>query len=167
MFGMSLVRRVGLVGVTAVFLGMTLSSGLASAAAGKTIHASLEGASVVPGAGDPNGVSAFSMTMRPHKASACWELSFSSISALTGAAIYESQPGGGGVFAYNLGFIAIYPPPTGDQSGAISGCESRSGPGSAEFTALLKALVRHPGRYFVQIDTTEYPDGALRGTLHH
>jgi CHRD domain len=54
--------------------------------------------------------------------------------------------------------VPLTPPASGDP-GTSAGCANADG-------ALLREITKHPIRFYVNVHTGDYPDGALRGQLH-
>ena len=146
---------------------MTALLPVAAQAGGRTASAQLTGAAVRPGPGDPDGAGSVSLTARPGQVELCYQLAVDHITEATGGFIQHIESADGtGPVVYRFGLLGVYPPPIGDVSFSGGGCESHSGPGSADFKALLKGLHSHPEEYYVSFTTLDFPDGAIRGDLH-
>jgi hypothetical protein len=119
---------------------------------GRPLVTTLAGASEVPGPGDPDGSGTASLTLNPGQEEVCFELSVSNIALpATGAHIHVIDPA--------LGFGPVVVPLTPpDSSGTSSGCVSAD-------AALIKAIIKNPERYYVNVHTFDYPAGAVRGDL--
>jgi hypothetical protein len=63
----------------------------------------------------------------------------------------------GGPSAAGPVVVALAPPKSGT-AGAVSGCLTYP-------KATLSAIAANPGRYYVNVHTTDFPDGAIRGQL--
>ena len=55
--------------------------------------------------------------------------------------------------------VTLVPPTSGDP-GASAGCVV------VPNTLLLQEITKHPNRFYVNVHTSDFPDGALRGQLH-
>jgi hypothetical protein len=81
----------------------------------------------------------------------CWEITVSNITLPAAAAhIHEGEAGVAGPVD-----ITLSPP---DASGKSSGCTSAS-------RAEIKEIMHEPDEYYVNVHTSDYPAGALRGQL--
>jgi hypothetical protein len=138
----------------------------AAQAGGRSATAELTGGAVLPGPGDPDGSGFVSLNAKPGQRELCYQLSVDHITEPTGGFIQHiDSPDGTGPIVYRFGLINVYPPPVGDVSFSGGGCESRSGPGSADFKAFLQGLHSHPEEYYVSFTTLDFPGGAIRGDL--
>jgi hypothetical protein len=89
----------------------------------------------------------------------CFGIVVQGVSTPVAAHIHQGRPGVNGPIL--VGFVppaTFAPPATGDPA-ATSGCVAVD-PG------LAFDLRKHPNRYYVNVHTTEFKDGALRGQLH-
>ena len=55
--------------------------------------------------------------------------------------------------------VPLNPPPTSGDPGASAGCVNVA-------NTLLQEITKHPIRFYVNIHTSDFPDGAMRGQLH-
>jgi hypothetical protein len=103
------------------------------------------------GAGDPDGVG--SATVLIHEdTQLCFGLTASGISSPTAAHVHEGK-------AHQNGPIVVpLTPPSGGDPGASSGCVAAD-------PDLLENIRRHPRQFYVNIHTTDFPGGAIRGQL--
>lgn len=121
------------------------------AAGGRPFTTMLTGAAEVPGPGDPDGSGAAALTLNPGTGQVCFELSVSGIALpATGAHIHVGTADvAGGVV------IGLIPP---DASGSSSGCVTAD-------RDLILAILQNPEGYYVNVHSTEFPAGAVRGQL--
>lgn len=131
-----------------VLLAVAMTAAVAQAA-GRTLTATLTGAAEVPGPGDPDGSGQATITLNPGQGEICWELSVTGIAPATAAHIHVGAVDVAGPVVVGLA------PPTG---GSSSGCTSAD-------PALIKAIMKNPEQYYVNVHNAEYPAGALRGQL--
>ena len=118
---------------------------------GRRLSATLTGAAEVPGPGDLDGTGTVALTMRPGHNEVCFDIHVSGIALpATAAHIHQGQVGVAGGIVVTLG--------TPDAAGNASGCVSAS-------HDLLKAIRQNPSAYYVNVHTTDFPNGALRGQL--
>jgi hypothetical protein len=104
-----------------------------------------------PGAGDPEGSGLATLTVNPGQEEICYELSVEGITLpATAAHIHVGAAGENGPPV-----VALMPP---DASGVSSGCA----PVSRE---LALEIIRNPENYYVNVHTSDFPNGAIRGQL--
>jgi len=123
----------------------------ASAHSGRELSTSLAGAAEVPGPGDPDGVGTASLRFDHGFRGICFEIHVAGIALpATAAHIHLGSSGGAGPVV-----VTLIPP---DASGNVTGCVSAS-------RDLIKTIAKHPSDYYVNVHTTDYPNGAVRGQL--
>jgi len=139
---------------TVLYIVLTLLTVLALtsiAAGGLTFTTTLTGAAEVPVPGDPDGTGTATITLFPSTSMICWEIQVSGITLPAGAAhIHEAPVGVPGPVE-----VTLSPP---DASGFASGCTSVDREEIVE-------ILRDPDIYYVNVHTSDYPGGALRGQL--
>ena len=115
-----------------------------------TLKANLRGEKEVPGPGDPDGSG--HAVVKVYPARVCFELEVRDIGTPTGAHIHLGlRDEAGPVVA---GLVPL-PPADGSSEGCVRIPR-----------ALSLELREHPARYYVNVHTTDFPDGAIRGQLH-
>ncbi len=120
------------------------------AAGGRPFTSALTGPSEVP-LGDPDGSGTVSLTLNPGLEEVCFALSVSNISLpAIGAHIHAAPAGVAGPVV-----VPLTPP---DASGFSSGCVHAD-------RDLILAILRNPENYYVNVHTTDFPTGAVRGQL--
>ena len=103
-------------------------------------------------AGDPDGSGEALITVNPGLGEVCWEITAADIRLpATSAHIHEADAGIRG------GIVAGLTAP--DMSGLATGCRSGLDP------ELLRRIIQDPARFYVNVHTTDYPAGAIRGQL--
>ena len=118
---------------------------------GQALTAALTGAAEVPGPGDLDGTGAATIRLRAGEGRLCFQLSASNITLPASAAhIHLGAAGVQGPVAVGL------TPPGAD--GASSGCVTVA-------RTLVAAILANPAGYYVNIHTSDFPDGAVRGQL--
>lgn len=117
---------------------------------GRPLSAILTGAAEVPGPGDPDGSGTAFITLNPGLGEVCFELSVTGIAPATTAHIHLAPVGVAGPVV-----VGLTPPTSGVSSGCISGLP-REG---------VKAILKDPAAYYVNVHNAEHPAGALRGQL--
>ncbi|HYY22917.1 MAG TPA: CHRD domain-containing protein [Thermoleophilaceae bacterium] len=102
------------------------------------------------GAGDPNGRGSFTALVKGSKL--CFGITVKNIDHPTAAHIHRGRPNQNGPIV-----VPLTPPSTGNP-GASSGCVTVD-------PALARAILSHPHRYYANVHTTAFPNGAVRGQL--
>ena len=102
------------------------------------------------GAGDPDGRGSSNVTI--DGTSVCFGISVTNISAPVAAHIHRGRRNENGPIV-----VTLVHPATGDP-GASSGCTQAT-------ADLAAAIQRHPRRYYVNVHTSDFPGGAIRGQL--
>ena len=151
-------RRLFLALVLAAVVALALA-GAASAAkldvadrGGKPLSTTLTGDAEVPGPGDPDGSGTAKITVNPGQREICYELSVEDITLpATGAHIHVGTADESGDVV-----VPLTPP---DESGSSSGCAEDV---SRE---LALAIIRNPENYYVNVHTSDFRSGAVRGQL--
>ena len=118
---------------------------------GRGFTTTLSGAAEVPGPGDPNGSGTARLTVNVGQAQVCFSLSVTGIALpSTGAHIHVGE-----VDDFGAVVVGLTPPPA---SGTSSGCVDAN-------KDVLKQIVSNAAGYYVNVHTTEFPAGAIRGQL--
>jgi hypothetical protein len=114
-----------------------------------TASATLTGGEEVPGPGDPDGSGTATITFKTGEI--CWEIDVENITLPAAAA--HIHPGADGVKG-----PVLVPLSAPDASGHSEGCTDVD---DATHTAIYENLAGH----YVNVHTSDYPDGAVRGQL--
>lgn len=118
---------------------------------GVPLTAALTGAKEIPGPGDPDGTGTATIRLRAGQGQACFTLSVSNIVLpAIGAHIHIGTAAQAGDIV-----VALKPP---DASGTSSGCVAAN-------RTLVAAILANPSGYYVNVHTTDFPGGAIRGQL--
>jgi CHRD domain len=118
---------------------------------GTVLTATLTGAVEVPGPGDLDGSGQATIRLTAGEGRVCFQLSASNITLPAAAAhIHTGAAGTAG------DIVAPLSPP--DASGVSQGCAEISRP-------LANAILANPIAYYVNVHTSDFPDGAIRGQL--
>jgi hypothetical protein len=141
----------------AALLALTLA-GAASAArldgsdsGGRPLSTNLTGAAEVPGPGDPDGSGTAAITVNPGQEKICYELGAEDITLpAIGAHIHV------GTVEVEGPVVVPLTPPGAD--GRSSGCAEVS-------RELASEIVQNPEGYYVNVHTSDFPAGAIRGQL--
>lgn len=115
--------------------------------------ARLTGEKEVPGPGDPNGRAVAAVIVHPAEGRLCFTIGVARIDLpAIGAHVHAGRATEAGPVV-----VALTPPDaTGTSAGCVDGVDR----------ALLRAIRHHPRAYYVNVHTTAFPDGAVRGQLH-
>lgn len=118
---------------------------------GKILTTSLTGASEVPGPGDPDGRGTATIRLNHGQRTVCFYLTVSNITLpATGAHIHVGASNAAGPVV-----VGLTQP---DATGVSAGCVSAS-------RELITAIRDNPSNYYVNVHTSDYPAGAIRGQL--
>jgi len=141
-----LVAALGTVGLLAV--------GTPALAAGRPLSATLTGAAEVPGPGDADASGTALVTLNEGQGEVCFSLDWAGIDGtVTAAHIHAAPAGVAGPVVVSL------------LAGAFAGTGSASGCSSGVSEELIKAIRHDPAGYYVNIHSTVFPAGAVRGQL--
>jgi hypothetical protein len=135
-------------------LGVVATSVPAGAAS--RLETELDGSNEVPGPGDPDGSGVARVRLNVKAGRVCYAISVTDIVLpATGAHIHR-----GGVSDAGPVKVALNNPTEVGTSGIglASGCEEAK-------TKLLRRIRANPQRFYVNVHTTDYQDGAVRGQL--
>jgi hypothetical protein len=141
----------------AATLGMVAMLAVAAPAygQGRPFATTLTGAAEVPGPGDPDASGTAFITLNQGQGEVCFELSWTGIDGtVTAAHIHVGPAGVAGPVVVPL-FVDVALSGTGSASGCVSGVSKE----------LIKAIRQDPGGYYVNIHSTVFPAGAVRGQL--
>lgn len=117
------------------------------------LYAELAGENEVPGPGDEDGYGVAFVSIDPASDTVCYEVAVANIT-LPAAAQHIH------VNAAGLSGDVVIPFPTApDAEGMASGCTT------ADVEGLLEAIVTTPEGYYVNVHTSDFPAGAVRGQL--
>ena len=116
---------------------------------GRPITITMTGAAEVPGPGDTDGTGTATITLNPGKGEVCYELTVDKIATANAAHIHS-----GAVDKAGPPVLTLQAPANGS---------------SKECAALDKDkvldIIKNPASYYVNVHTTDFPAGAVRGQL--
>ncbi len=130
----------------ATMLGSTAL--VAQESTGKRFNVTLDGASEVPGPGDPDGSGTAMVRINPGQQQLCYTLSVSDIQPASAAHIHEAPAGEAGPIVVDLKF-------TGTMNETCVKVDRK----------LAQEIIRNPSDYYVNVHNSEFPAGAVRGQL--
>ena len=105
----------------------------------------------VPNQGDLDGTGTAWLTLNPGQEEVCWEIVVSGITLPATAAHIHVAPS----TAPGPVVVGLSAP---DASGVATGC-------TAADRDLIKAIIQHPENYYVNVHTSDFQPGAVRGQL--
>lgn len=120
-----------------------------AATSGRKFSTSLRGSAEVPGPADTDGTGMATITVNSGQRKVCSTLSSRHLDKATMAHIHSGKVGASGPPVVTLKVLA---------SGNGSGCVTVT-------RDLAMKLIKSPTDYYVNIHTTAFPDGAVRGQL--
>jgi hypothetical protein len=117
-----------------------------------TLKAKLLGSNEKPGPGDPDGTGKATVVIDPATGQVCFKISSKNLTLpSTNAHILEAPKGMPGPVVVQLAGP--------DGSGKSNGCLPTS-------NAQAQEIVDNPAGFYVNVHTTDFPAGAIRGQLH-
>jgi hypothetical protein len=118
---------------------------------GAKLDANMTGSQEAPGPGDPDGTGYARFRLNQGRGLICYALTVSDITLpAVGAHIHKAPVGVAGPIV-----VPLTPP---DASGASAGCVEVD-------PALIKDIRQNPDQYYVNVHTTDFRPGAVRGQL--
>jgi hypothetical protein len=136
--------------ILAVVMGVVVfalgAGGVAGAAT--TLHAKLSGKKEIPKAG--NGTGSARLTLNGRTGRVCYRIRVRRVGTMMAGHIHKGGKADAGPVV-----VPLFTSPTTKPKGCVTADK-----------ALVKAILRHPRRYYVNVHTAQYPAGAARGQLH-
>lgn len=141
-----------LLGAMATMLAVSLVAAPAAMAKGRPLAADLTGAAEVPGPGDEDGAGKARLRLNQGRHRICYRIEVSDVTLpATGAHIHAGDASVAGPVV-----VALDPP---DEAGLAKGCVK------GVDRSLIKAIRKHPADYYINVHTSDFPAGAVRGQL--
>jgi CHRD domain len=139
-----------LLGATAVLAAALIAPSGASAGTLLTSH--LTGKQIVnPSGGDPAGSATVILKVNRQKARICWTLNYKKLTGIRGMFLHKGGPG-----QIARPIVTFF---TGSQPNGAHGCAKNLK------KRIVKRLKRKGGNHYLDITTSKYPNGAVRGQL--
>ncbi len=124
-----------------------------ASASGRPLDAELLGANEVGTAGDRDGFGTAELRVNPGRGQVCFEISVAGLDPVSLGHIHEAPVGANG------GVVVDFSLTQADfTDGTASGCVTVA-------RSLAKDIIKDSDGYYVNIHTTAFPAGALRGQL--
>jgi CHRD domain len=134
--------------------GVTSIAGMVSAG-GRPLSTDLSGAEEAPGPGDSDATGQADLTLNQGQGEVCFDLSWAQIDGTVVAAhIHVGDAGTPGPIVVGL-FMGT----------AFAGTDTASGCVDEVDPDLIKAIRQNPSAYYVNVHSTVFPAGAVRGQL--
>jgi hypothetical protein len=131
----------------------TLGATAPAAAAAKPYLATLSGANEVPAA-DPDGEGAAAVTIDPANTEVCIDMRVANLDTVVAAHIHHAAAGSNGPVVVPAGGMSFANLPTPTSANCV------------DVDAMLIAdMIANPASYYVNVHTSAYPAGAVRGQL--
>jgi hypothetical protein len=128
----------------------TAASPVAAQYGGRPLSANLTGRAEVPGPGKLNARGSATLTVNSGRSRVCYTVRYRNIPNATMAHVHRGAIGVAGPPVITLRMAG---------AGRFQGCERVS-------RALARDLISRPGRFYVNVHSAAFPDGAIRGQLH-
>lgn len=141
--------------IVSLGVGMTLALAGPAGAEGRPFSTSLTGAAEVPGPGDADASGTAFLTLNQGLGEVCFELSWENIDGTVVAAHIH-------VGAADVAGPVVVPLFVG---ASFTGTDSSSGCTTGVDAELTKAIRQNPAGYYVNVHSTVFPAGAIRGQL--
>ena len=133
---------------------LALPATAVAADGGRPFGTDLVGAEEIPGPGDPDASGQAALTLNQGTGTVCYDLSWADIDGTVVAAhIHVGDAGVAGPVVVGL------------FSGAFSGTDSSSACIEGVDPDLVKAIRKDPAAYYVNVHSSVFPAGAIRGQL--
>lgn len=135
-----------------VLIALIVATAPVAFANGRPLKADLTGAAEVPGPGDPDGSGIARLRLNQGQGRVCYTIRVENITLpATGAHIHDGDATVAGPVV-----VTLEPPDaTGESQGCVTGVDR----------ALIKDIRKNRSEYYVNVHTTDYPAGAVRGQL--
>jgi hypothetical protein len=117
------------------------------------LTAQLKGKNEVPGPGSPKGKGDIQVFLKPTKNKVCFELQVSKLDTITASHIHKGDADQAGTVKVTL--IDSQIEGTGNYEGCVKNVRSK----------LLDQIAAKPEKFYVNVHTLDYPEGAIRGQL--
>jgi hypothetical protein len=118
------------------------------------VDAKMTGKQEVPGPGSKKGKGEFQIFLKPTQNKVCFNLEVKKLDTITDAHIHKGAEGVAGPIKVPL-FVGQKLDGTGNYAGCVKKVKKK----------LIKKIIASPEKYYGNVHTEDFPDGAIRGQL--
>jgi CHRD domain-containing protein len=118
------------------------------------VDAKLTGKAEVPGPGSKKGKGDVAVFLKPTQGKVCFNLEVKNLDTVTDSHIHKGAEGVAGDVKVPL-FVGKQLSGTGTYEGCVKKVKAK----------LIKKIAAHPEKFYVNVHTLDFPDGAIRGQL--
>jgi hypothetical protein len=119
------------------------------------VEAKLKGKNEVPGPGSPKGKGDIQVFLKPTQGKVCYQFEVSKLDEITAGHIHKGDSETAGPVK-----VTLFEDETGlAGTGSYEGCVKKVK------AKLVKKIAKAPEKFYVNLHTFDYPDGAIRGQL--
>lgn len=133
--------------IVLIAMGLLVLATVPAWAGGRPLSTELSGANEV-GGGDPDGSGTAAITLNQGQEEICLSVSVANVDTVIGGHIHAAPAGVNGGIVVDLGIVSTN----------TTGCVSAS-------AELIKDIRQQPWNYYINVHTTVFPGGAVRGQL--
>lgn len=127
---------------------VSCSSGGSDESDKTTLAARLTGQDVAPGPGDEDGTGEITITLGEQPGTICYAYSTKFVDQATGIKLGNGNPGD-----FGATLVSLATGPQGSPDGCATGIDE----------AVIRGIKLAPESYYAEIDTSSFPEGAVRG----
>jgi hypothetical protein len=118
------------------------------------VDAKMTGKQEVPGPGSKKGKGDMQIFLKPTQGKVCFNLDVKNLDTITDSHIHKGAEGVAGDVK-----VPLFVGQTLDGTGSYDGCVKHVK------AKLIKKIAAHPEKYYANVHTLDFPDGAIRGQL--
>jgi CHRD domain-containing protein len=119
------------------------------------LEAKLKGKNEVPGPGSPKGKGEIHVFVKPTQQKVCFDFEVSKLDPIVAGHIHKGDAETAGPVKVTLFEDETGLEGTGNYEGCVKNLKK----------TLLKKIIKAPEKFYVNLHTLDYPDGAIRGQL--
>jgi CHRD domain len=142
-----------LAALAAVVAGLTLAAVAGAAEGGRPFTTTLSGAAEVPGPGDANATGTSRLRLNLGQGEVCHETSWADVDGM----VFAGHIHVGGATVAGPVVVTLL-------TGSFAGTDQASACVQVD-RELIKAVIQNPENYYVNVHSTGFPAGAVRGQL--
>jgi hypothetical protein len=118
------------------------------------VDAKMTGKAEVPGPGSKKGKGDIQIFLKPTQKKVCFNLDVKNLDTITDGHIHKGAEGVAGPVKVPL-FVGQNLAGTGAYNGCVKDVKKK----------LIKKIIAHPEKFYANVHTIDFPDGAIRGQL--